>query len=103
MRPSPHTSSFLAVLLSILLAGPLLPGPGQRAFAGGPGPSGGAVADPSPGPRSPAAAATEPPRGALDYASTHAPTIDELARRRARGDSVLLQAAVLDPLTEARP
>src|SRR5438093_9111303 len=97
MRRFPHTLPFFfAVLLSILLTGSFLPGPVQRAFAGGPAPADDAGLPGDPGPSSsaansspsapsPSAAAMEPPRGALDYVSTHAPAADELARRRAGG------------------
>src|SRR5262245_28091006 len=49
------------------------------------------------------APATRPPPGALAYERAHTPSPDELQRRLARGDSVLLQAAVFDPLTEPTP
>src|SRR5207249_1528981 len=52
---------------------------------------------------SPSTAATQPPPGALEYALSRRPSPDELGLRRARGESVMLQAAVFDPLTEPLP
>src|SRR5436309_2585902 len=61
------------------------------------------AADTPPAAASPSAAAMEPPQGALNYLLAHMSAADELARRRARGDSLLLQAGVFDPLTEPPP
>jgi hypothetical protein len=44
-----------------------------------------------------------PPQAALDWFQAHIPSVDELALRRATGDSVILQSGAFDPGTEALP
>jgi Subtilase family/Immune inhibitor A-like, MAM domain len=44
-----------------------------------------------------------PPQAALEYLQAHTPSGDELALRRAIGESVILRSGAFDPVTEALP
>jgi len=59
--------------------------------------------DSSAPPTAVAKVAFEAPLAALDYVQAHTLSGEELARRRATGDSVILQSGVFDPVTEALP
>lgn len=63
----------------------------------------GGVPPTAPTKAAPSLAAEGPPAAAVEEARRRAIPADELARRLAKGDSVLLQGAAFDPLNEALP
>src|SRR5262245_16056252 len=94
---------FLVPLMAVLtaLAGWVVPAGRDGKVLAGPG----AVdsGDASTPASSDAAPASVPPQAAMDYLEAHTLPADELALRRAGGDSILLQSGVFDPVTEALP